>query len=192
LFLFLLSVDFDYPDYDEAFVTTPTPDIANQKQPTGNNDQSQPSLQNNDLMQQAKFPRIDRSTKPKPSQNTMTAKPSNLTDNDKLNELKANASSLYPDTSSLSRTMYPNTRSISGTKGVVGNKGETGGQKNASSTSLSSELEREREELNKIRKEKEEEMAKYQHEKEKIIKVPVFVFCNHLKLLEMYMGFIYT
>jgi hypothetical protein len=43
-----------------------------------------------------------------------------------------------------------------------------------------------------MRKEKEEEMAKYQHEKERIIKVPVFVFCNHLKLLEMYMGLIYT
>ena len=163
------SLDFDYPDYDEAFVTTPTPDIANQKQPTGNNDQSQPSLQNSDLAQQAKFPRIDRSTKPKPSQNNTTAKPSNLTDNDKLNELKSNAS-LYPNASSLSRTIYPDTRSISGTKGIVGNKGETDGQKNSSSTSLSSELEREREELNKMRKEKEEEMAKYQHEKERIIK----------------------
>jgi hypothetical protein len=108
-----------------------------------------------------------------------------------VDELKSNAS-LYPSVSSLSRTIYPDTRSISGTKGIVGNKGETDGQKNSSSTSLSSELEREREELNKMRKEKEEEMAKYQHEKERIIKVPVFVFCNHLKLLEMYMGLIYT
>ncbi|XP_052096420.1 ubiquitin carboxyl-terminal hydrolase 8-like [Mytilus californianus] len=147
------SLDFDYPDFDEAFITTPTPDRANQNQLNGIVNQSQPSsLINDPSGQRPQFPRIDRSTKPKPLQSSVSTNLTNQTDFEKLNELKPRVTSLYPDTSSISSTKIIRKES--------GNEVQ----------SLSRELEREREELNRIRKEKEEEIAKYQLDKERNIK----------------------
>ncbi|CAC5425634.1 USP8 [Mytilus coruscus] len=146
------SLDFDYPDFDEAFIMTPTPDRANQNQLNGTVNQSQPSSLINDLSgQRPQFPRIDRSTKPKPLQSSVSTNVTNQTDIEKLNELKPRVTSLYPDTSSISGTKI---------------RKETGNEVQ----SLSRELEHEREELNRIRKEKEEEIAKYQLDKERNIK----------------------
>lgn len=148
LVLFTISVDFDYPDFDEAFAT-PTPDQTSQNQANETVDQSKPSLQS------LQFPKIDRSTKPKVSQ---TAGPSgvpsvvnsnSLTDNEKINDLKSAITSLYPSTGSISGGKYINVESYG----------------------ASSLLEKEKEELNKIKKEKEEELARFQLEKDKILKV---------------------
>ncbi|CAG2252384.1 UBP5 [Mytilus edulis] len=141
-----VKVDFDYPDFDEAFINTPTPDRANQNQLNGTVTQSQ--LINDLSGQRPQFPRIDRSTKPKPLQSSVSTNLTNQTDVEKLNELKPRVTSLYPDTSSIS------------------SRKETGNEVQ----SLSRELEHEREELNRIRKEKEEEIAKYQLDKERNIK----------------------
>ncbi|CAG2225089.1 UBP5 [Mytilus edulis] len=147
------SLDFDYPDFDEAFINTPTPDRANQNQLNGTVTQSQPSSLINDLSgQRPQFPRIDRSTKPKPLQSSVSTNLTNQTDVEKLNELKPRVTSLYPDASSISSTNI--------TRKETGNEVQ----------SLSRELEHEREELNRIRKEKEEEIAKYQLDKERNIK----------------------
>lgn len=156
-------MDFDYPDFDEAFILTPTPKATpSGKDTIGNQSEMSQSDSTKNLYgpmngSVTSVPKVDRTSKPKPS----TQKPLNdMT----LNSLDSLKTSLYPSVNTVKAT---NNVSIIDVK-----PGDSHMTKNMSSSSslsqYSNDIEKEKEELEKIRKQKEEELLNFQKEKERI------------------------
>ncbi|KAJ8311552.1 hypothetical protein KUTeg_010907 [Tegillarca granosa] len=152
------SLDFDYPDFDEAFILTPTPKAIQ----SGNDSEIDQSDSTKNLYgpmngSVTSIPKIDRTNKPKPS----TQKPSNdLT----LNSSDSLKLSLYPSVNTV--------KTINNVSVIDIKPGDSHMTKNMSSSAslsqYSNDIEKEKEELERIRKQKEEELLNFQKEKERI------------------------
>ncbi|KAK3095889.1 hypothetical protein FSP39_020374, partial [Pinctada imbricata] len=179
------TLDFDYPDFDEAFMTTPTP-TAPQPQlnnhsttSTGSHDTFGQSRVVNNLFGQnmtdtekAAFPKIDRSTKPKPGAQNQATMPSQTTSSSLSSSMSSSSksSSMYPSINltpdpknNLTKVQNKDANLLSSATSSVPASSDT-----TKLASYSSQLEKEREELERLRRQKEEELNKFEKEKERI------------------------
>ena len=172
----MFSVDFDYPDFDTAFLMTPSPEKS-RADPQGSINSSQISI--NGEVSGPAFPKIDRSTKPKVDRTT-----------------KINVANTDSSNSTKSGSLYPDVRAISGPSNQIRSSGSAANQipaihssatnrttaysdsvsnlpkGTASSSSLnkiSSELSDEIKDIDKLKQQKQAELQKIQAEHERII-----------------------
>ena len=172
-FTFFFSVDFDYPDFDTAFLMTPSPERPESEKSAANSAQM---MVNGDLSS-ASFPKIDRSTKPKVHSTTKI----NVTHADTSQSVKSN--SLYPDVRAIAGPSNQNRPSglsanqtidstNAGNRASANRNSEPVSKANVSDTNLtkiSSDLSTEIKEIDSLKRQKQAELDKIRAEHERII-----------------------
>lgn len=169
------SVDFDYPDFDTAFLMTPSPE--KRRSDVDKSSVSGTEITVNGDISGLSLPKIDRSTKPKVDRTTKI----NVTHTDSSQSVKSN--SLYPDVRAIAGPANQNRTAGSLTNQIAESSNAANrptanrntdpvSQANASSSSLtkiSSELSDEINEIDKLKKEKQAELEKIKAEHDRII-----------------------
>ena len=167
------SVDFDYPDFDTAFLMTPSPEKPNRGSQL-DGEVSQTDL-NGDISGLS-LPKIDRSTKPKVDRTTK-----NVTRVQVDSSVSAKSNSLYPDVRALSGPSNQNRPSgslanqniaSSNAANRAATKSDSVPKMEESSSSLtkiSSDLSDELKVIDKLKQQKQAELTKLQAEHERII-----------------------
>ena len=164
-------MDFDYPDFDTAFLVTPSPERQNKTSQLDQDSTSQATV-NGDISGSS-LPRIDRSTKPKIDRSTK-----NVTQIQVDSSVTSKSNSLYPDVRSLANQIRPS-GSLTNQNAVSSNAANRAATKSGfdpkidesstSLTKLSSDLSDELKEIDRLKQQKQAELSKIQAEHERII-----------------------
>ena len=168
-------MDFDYPDFDSAFLMTPSPETKRPGPEKSSADSAQ-VIVNGDISSSS-FPKIDRSTKPKMHSTTKN----NVTHTDTSQSVKSH--SLYPDvraiagaanqirpSGSLTNQMLDSSNAPN--RATANRNTESVSKANVSDsglTKISNDLSDEIREIDSLKRQKQAELEKIRAEHERII-----------------------